>query len=114
MLEYLSIPFLSANASDIASKISALLTVYKIPCEAKIAVFKAMVTEWLGALKGFYNYKAAKEAFEFDGEDMAMFESKAEDAEEDVVGDEGSDDKKEEGTTESVVAGILEQAQAFL
>ena len=108
-----------SHASYIASIISGLLNAFKVPCDAQITILKAMSTEWLGALKGFYRYKGVKESFEMDAESIGLLESsfvmEGKDEEDDEpAGDDSDKGSKEEGTTESVVAGILEQAAAFL
>lgn len=104
-----------ANASYVSSLMSAFLNVYKAPCEVEISVLKAMSHEYLGALKKFYNFKgnAVKESANvFDAEAYAMLENAII-----LEGDDDSDPEGESGdgdaTTESVVAGILEQAAKY-
>ena len=120
---------LVSNASYISGIMTGFLNLYKVPCEVQIAIYKAMSAEFLGALKKFYSFKgnAVKEATEvFDAEAYATLENSlileacgkkslegdCEDGEGD--GEEPVDEGKcKKGTTESVVAGILEQAAAY-
>ena len=113
-----------SNASYLAGVISAYLTAYKVPCEARISIYKEMASSWLGALKGFYNYKGTSESVEiFDSaEEYAALESSLvlEAEEKATSGDKPAPDegdpgegKGEESATESAVASILEMAANF-
>jgi len=112
-----------ANASYISGVISAYLNAYKIPCEARIAIYKEMANSWLGALKGFYNFKGTQESTEvFDNvEEYATLESSLVLETEDTskaepeadAADPGEGNKDEESATESAVASILEMAANF-
>lgn len=123
---------LVSNASYVSSLMTAYLNLYKAPCEVQIAIYKAMATDFLGVLKKFYNFKgnkgayAAESAEVFDEEAYATLEnylvlegckkscSEGCDEEDDSSDDEEDvEEKCGKGTTESVVAGILEQAAAF-
>ena len=109
------------HASYLSSVISALLNVYKVPCEVQIALHKEISTAWLGVLKKLYNYrgKEVKESAEvFDAEAYAMLENSII-----LEGDDESDEKEDEVSegkdcdteecTESAIASILEQASKF-
>lgn len=109
-----------SNASYIASILSALLNVYKIPCEVEIAAWKEATTSYLGVLKKFYRYKGNKGVYEgaeiFDVEAYATLESSLilEGADEDEP--EGDGDGMFEGgkgCTESAIEDILSQASRF-
>lgn len=111
---------LVSNASYISGIMTAYLNLYKVPCEVQIAVYKAMASDFLGALKKFYNFKgnAVKESAEvFDAEAYATLENtlvlEGEDCGDGECEGGDGDDKPAEGTTESAIAGILEQATAY-
>ena len=125
---------LVSNASYISGIMTAYLNLYKVPCEVQIAIYKAMSSEFLGALKKFYNFKgnAVKESTEvFDAEAFATLENAlvlegcgSNDVEEGCgskkieegcggKGCDSDDDDEKECATESAIAGILEQATAY-
>lgn len=112
---------LVANCSYVSSLMTAYLNLYKAPCEVQIAIYKAASSEFLGALKKFYNYKgnAVKESTEvFDADAFATLENdlvlfEGDDADCGGKGGDDDDDDKAEGTTESTIASILEQASSF-
>lgn len=54
-----------AGISYVSQIISSLLTLLKVPFDAKSQIYKEMATEYLGALKGFYRYKGTKESVEY-------------------------------------------------
>lgn len=121
-----------SNCSYIASIMSGFLNLYKVPCNVQIDMYKAITKEWLGALKGFYNYKGNKESAEvFDTEAFAMLENDLilegckggdcdpEDGDPAEEGckkstTEGCGKKATEGCTESVLQGILEAANSYI
>ena len=115
---------LVSNASYISSLMSAYLNLYKVPCEVKIGMYKAISRDWLGVLKKFYNFKgnAVKESVEYDPESIAMLESslvlEGEDCGDDGDGDGGKSSKTDKGgdgeaATESVLSGILDIASQY-
>lgn len=116
---------LVSNASYISSLMSAYLNLYKVPCEVKIGMYKAISRDWLGVLKKFYNFKgnAVKESVEYDPESIAMLESslvlEGEDCGDGGDGDGGKSSKPDKGddggeaATESAVSGILEIADRY-
>lgn len=119
---------LLANVSRISSLITAYLNLYKVPCDVRISIHKAVSTEWLSVLKKFYNYKPTKESTEiFDEYAYATLESslvlESDDVEEEDDDEGGCKKKKgcateegcatKEGCTESAIASILEQASRF-
>lgn len=115
---------LVSNASYISSLMSAYLNLYKVPCEVKIGMYKAISRDWLGVLKKFYNFKgnAVKESVEYDPESIAMLESslvlEGEDCGDGGDGDDGKSSKSDKGgdgeaATESVLSGILDIAGQY-
>lgn len=113
-----------SNASYISSFMSAYLNLYRIPCDVQISMYKTISKEWLGAMKGFYNYKGnkpVKESVELDLDSYATLESTlvlegCGDGASDCGGKgEGSEkDEKDESATESALSSILEAANAYI
>lgn len=110
-------------ASYVSGLVSAFLNLYKVPCDVRISIYKTISSEWLGALKKFYNFKgnAVKESAEVEDLDAyAALESSLILEGEGCGGSEGpSGDPKEKepedtAATESVVAGILETATRYM
>lgn len=106
---------LVSNASYISGLMTAFLNVYKVPCEVQISIYKSMASDFLGVLKKFYNFKgnAVKESTNvFDAEAYATLENTLVLEGEECAED---DDNHEhvEGTTESALKNILEQASMF-
>lgn len=69
-----------SNASKISSFLTALMNLYKVPCDAKIAAYKEVNRKYNGVLKMFLNFGRVNEGTlfegddEFDPEDMADVE----------------------------------------
>ena len=69
-----------SNASKISSFLTALMNLYKVPCNAKIAAYKEVNRKYNGVLKMFLNFGKVSEGAlfegddEFDPEDMADVE----------------------------------------
>ena len=110
-------------ASYVSSLVSAFLNLYKVPCDVRINIYKTISSEWLGALKKFYNFKgnAVKESTVVeDLEAYATLESSLVLEGEDCGSTDPSGDPKEKepkgdtATTEATVAGILETAGNYL
>lgn len=110
-------------ASYVSGLVSAFLNLYKVPCDVRISIYKTISSEWLGALKKFYNFKgnAVKESTVVeDLEAFATLESSLIlEGEDCSSGDEPSGDPEEKepkGTaaTEATVASILETAGQYL
>lgn len=105
---------LVSNASYLSSLMTAFLNLYKVPCEVQIAIHKAMASEYLAALKKFYNFKGVKESVEiFDEEAYATLENAIILESDDESDDKGKKSDDTEECTESAVASILEQAARF-
>lgn len=110
-------------ASYVSSLVSAFLNLYKVPCDVRINIYKTISSEWLGALKKFYNFKGnvVKESTVVeDLEAYATLESSLVLEGEDCGSTDPSGDPKEKepkgdtATTEATVAGILETAGNYL
>lgn len=115
---------LVSHASYVSSLVSGYLNLYKVPCETRISMIKEISNTYLGVLKKFYNFKGNKEYYKeqvqmnsvipFDAEAYATLENSIIlEGDGEVNTNGSSDDTDEEEATESVVAGILEQAARY-
>jgi hypothetical protein len=104
------------HASYLSSCLTQTLNVLKSVTNAKIEIYKAVNTEWLGALKKFWRYREVKESIDFYDEDsLALLESEDNLCFESKGGSDDDDDSddKDDSVEESAVSRILEQAALF-